>query len=610
MQRILVLLFFVNAQTYCQEHARILSSSTTYLLDENQNAEITEHYRIKILSEKGHPYSVFQEYFDQFKKITDITITVYNKENVKVKKLKRGNGVELGLNPSNEISDAKVLIIDPEYKQYPFTIEVHSTVKLSGFTTLPEWVPRPYFNIGVDHSEFVIDRPEGIIINLREQKISGENSKKGNRIITTYSIKNLPHIDKKIRYTDFYDAQPKVLISPLLFKLDNLVGSTASWKDFGNWFLELNDNPYELDAKTLKYFDGLDKTETKNLIKSVYQYMQDKTRYVSIQLGIGGFKSIPTEKVEKYGYGDCKALTTYMKNMLDYLGIKSNYVLVRAGKDVPDIIENFPSNQFNHVFLGVPMESDTILLECTSQIMPTDYIGTFTDDRNVLWIAKDNSTIIKSRRYSSEDNLQKNKAIIKLDNEGNSSIEINSINQGVFFDEIMIFKSAPEDYIKHYNQEKFNYSDFSIQEFTYNQTNRTEPTFDSRYVIQVNGMAKKTGEKLILPNSPLSPIASYLEKDELMKFYSVKRGLTISDEIEILIPSKYIMTFLPEVKEINSQFGRYRLSTEFDGEGFIIKRLIILYKGDYYNDGYKEFDEFFKKIEGFERTKLILTNKT
>lgn len=599
-----------NITSFCQEHARILEHTSTYIVHDNLTADIEKHLKIEILSDAGYKFAVYREYYDKFRKLTDVTVDVIDNSGKKVKKLRRNDGIQWGLSPSNEITDVTELYIDPKYKQFPFTLEINYKISLDGFITLPVWVPRSDFNLAVNKSQLTIIYPSGVKINFREEHIKGTTKTEGSKVTTTYKVENLGAVDEKVRYQDFYDEQPKVLVGPEKFRLDNFAGSSASWKDFGNWFYALNNQTFKLSSNTRQFVDGLDKSNKKNTIRQIYEYMQDKTRYVSIQLGIGGFKSLPVEDVDNYGYGDCKALTTYTKALLQYAGIKSNYILVRAGADEPDVIAEFPSNQFNHVYLGVPLPSDTIYLECTSQIVPTDYTGKFTDDRNVLWIDENKSSIIRSRVYDHKENAQNNFITVKLDEQGNGTASIESINQGIFFDEIMAYKLAPEDYVKEYNQSKFDYSDFTIKKFTFNQPEREVPAFVSNTSVEIKSLAKSVSGKLVLPLIPVRPFYKYIDFDDLQKFYSIKRGMTIADVIEVDLPDNFWIYNLPQSEKIDSPFGTYSLEVTVDDDKLKLKRTMVFYKGEFKKEGYDKFKSFFQAIEKTEKKKLVLNSKT
>ena len=58
--------------------------------------------------------------------------------------------------------------------------------------------------------------------------------------------------------------------------------------------------------------------------------------YISIGLDEGGLVPLSAGKVHEVKYGDCKALSFYMKSLLDLFGIQANYVVVRAGKEMPE----------------------------------------------------------------------------------------------------------------------------------------------------------------------------------------------------------------------------------------------------------------------------------
>jgi hypothetical protein len=610
--RILSVLFLLHSLTFsfAQENASVIEQNTIYKLSEDGSAEIEESYKIKINNEKGIRYAVFQEFVDKFRKLTDITITVYNKNGEKIKRLKRNEGHEYGFNSSYEITDGKIFVLDSDFKDFPFTIEVKSRLKIDGFTSLPPWMPRSYFNLSVNKASLSVIYPKSMRIKMKSEHIDSTRVQDGDNLTVQYAITNLPAIEKKIRYKDFYDAQSKVFVCPEKFQLDNSEGSNQSWTDFGQWYLTLNNESYELTPETKNFIASLDKGNPKLAAQKIYEYMQDKTRYVSIQLGVGGFKSLPTEEVEKYGYGDCKALSTYMKNMLDHAGIKSNYILVKAGEDAPDIMSNFPSNQFNHVFIGVPLKQDTLYLECTSQMSPFNYTGTFTDDRHVLWIADNKSKIIRSRIYSHDKSVKISKMNIQLSEDGNSTVEYLIDNYGIFFDDLMIYQMAPEGYVKSYNESKFKYEDFTIKDFTFQQPLRNEAHYQSTYKISVSNFAKVINGKLLVSPNSVSQTNPNIESDELMQYYSIPRAFTLQDEISITIPENYWLGNTPKPEKINSPYGSFEYAIESSAESIQIKKKIILFKGDYTKEEYQKFKQFFEKIEKIEKTKLLFNSKT
>ena len=122
--------------------------------------------------------------------------------------------------------------------------------------------------------------------------------------------------------------------------------------------------------------------------------MQDNTRYISVQYGIGGWEPENAMAVDQLGYGDCKALTNYTMALLKTQGIDSYYTVLYGGVK-RDMNPEFTMMQGNHAILNVPTEDSTdIWLECTSQTNPFNYLGDFTDDRYALRIGENGGEII------------------------------------------------------------------------------------------------------------------------------------------------------------------------------------------------------------------------
>lgn len=95
-----------------------------------------------------------------------------------------------------------------------------------------------------------------------------------------------------------------------------------------------------------------------------------------------------------------------------------------------------------------------------------------------------------------------------------------------------------------------------------------------------------------------------------MRYYTIKRGMTVEDEIIVNVPRNLWIYSLPEKESVNSRFGSYSLETEFDDGVLKIKRSIVLYKGDYQQKEYEEFKAFLQQMERLESRKLVMNSKT
>src|SRR5690606_3435474 len=134
---------------------------------------------------------------------------------------------------------------------------------------------------------------------------------------------------------EFYEIVPMVRTAPTVFEVEGYAGSMESWKSLGEWHSKLNANRSQLPEATKQQILSLTKDlkDPKDKISAVYQFMQNKTRYVSIQLGIGGWQPFEASMVDSKGYGDCKALSNYTQSLLEVAGIKSHYAIIYGGKE-------------------------------------------------------------------------------------------------------------------------------------------------------------------------------------------------------------------------------------------------------------------------------------
>lgn len=614
--RVLIFVFILLiSQTSFGKIAASIEDAQTHIVitGADDDLTLTESFRIKIFDQTGYRYSVYRNYYNKFRQIRSLRYVVYDAQGNRVKKLTKADALDIMLNPTYEVDDTRIIIVDPKYNNFPFTIEVEVVIDYKGFIDFPTWIPREFYNVEVQKAILTLECPAGFEFRKKELNGIAEPvvSRDGKTEKHTWRATNLPALDNQISYKLFIADQPQVYLAPLSFELDHHRGSFRKWSDFGDWFLSLNNELAELDPKTRSDLDAirLASKDSREMVRMAYKYMQSKTRYISIQLGIGGYQAIPVTKVESTGYGDCKALSNYMRAMLAYLNIKSNFILVQAGPDAPDVIADFPSNQFNHVFIGVPMKADTLWLECTSQLVPASFIGSFTDDRHVLWIESGQSTIIRTPEFTAAQSVKQTTCNAVIDESGNARLSISSLQSGVYFDELLHYRSMDRTQTEKFNYEKFGYDNFTINSFNFQEVT-DHAALQLGYQISVSGFARKAGQRMIVPANVMNSVDLEVPIDVGNRISEVRRAFTLKDSVVMEAPLRFTIEMMPENRSKKSDFGFINMQIVRHGNQIVIKREVQINKGLYKGELFSRFYDFLKEVKLINQTKIILLSKT
>jgi hypothetical protein len=608
-------LTLANQFAVAKVSATIESWDVQYVVTSKSDMSIIESKRIRINDSDGYRNAVFYTYYDKYRKLRGLTMVVYDAFGKKVKRLAKGDAVDVLLNSSYEIDDARLVVLDPKYQNYPFTVEIEADYSLNGFLDFDTWNPRDRYDVEVKNATLKLTCPTGYEFRtLEENGVSKPAiTEEGASKILTWSIKDLQAVSSYENDKLFKLSQPAVWISPVEFAYGNTEGSLRTWGDFGDWYMKINTGRNGLSDQTKQDLDRIrekNKGDVMAVVRDVYKYMQVRTRYISIQLGIGGFQSIPSDVVDKTGYGDCKALTNYTMAMLEYLKIPSNYVLVYAGTDEPDV-KDIPMNQFNHVFLGVPAAKDTLWLECTSQISPPFYLGTFTDDRNVLWVQSKSSKLIRTPKLQSHQSVMFRKAIVKVNQSGDAVTTLKIEKTGLFFDDAFAYQHYKKDELDSYNLTQYYYKDFSITNWNYKIPDPIVPLLTEDVELKITRLGQVVQEKVIIPFNPLTPVEKNFAMDNINKVVEVGRAFTVEDFIEVIAPENFHSDFLPnELKEKN-EFGQIEMSIKTnDANNLVIYKKATFEKGFYKGETYDRFNAFLKKIRQAEQSKIVYKGKT
>ncbi|HEY3389188.1 MAG TPA: DUF3857 domain-containing protein, partial [Prolixibacteraceae bacterium] len=414
---------YVSAQKF---DAEVVNYSTLCVV-ENDKLTQTDSITVQINNRPGDKYTEISIPYSKTEKVSDIDAWIENIDGTKVRVLKNSEIID-----KSAISD--ISLYEDNYNKcfqlkhnvYPYRIRYTYKTTYRNFIHIAWWTPIVYYSIPTRNAELRIILSKGFAFNKYANKISDfkVDSTEANVILQWKSSYDKPL--KPEIYSQPEDLKPCVIVTPLHF-MYGIEGSAKDWESYGNWQYRLIQDLDILPEAEKSSISALIKgiTDQKELIKTLYHYMQDHTRYINVTIGIGGLKPYPASYVAQNKYGDCKALTNYMKAILSFAGIESFYTTVYASEQPNELIKLNVGSQFNHVVLVVPLKNDTIWLENTVNTNPFGYMGTFTQNRDALLSNNGRSKLVRIPALKMKDDLVSYRLAFELNLSESTKVNLN-----------------------------------------------------------------------------------------------------------------------------------------------------------------------------------------
>jgi len=423
-----------------------------------------------------------------------------------------------------------------------------------------------------------------------------------------YALQNLS--SALAEQADKEENTPVVRFALDRFYLAGVEGSGATWQEFGNWYKSkilagTEKLPPEAKADILQLIGN--ESDTRKKIQKIYQYVQNRTRYISVQIGIGGWKPMDAASVHKFGYGDCKALTNYTKALLALAGIPSNYTLIYAHKRRQHIDKDFVCVAGNHAILNVPLPNDTIWLECTSQNMAYNLVTPDTHDRDALSIGENETSIVHTPVLNASTNKRKNSSTITLQPNGNISGKLRSTYEGRYYLYHLAEATTSEtEFRKNVLEDLTEFQELKIQH-TRRLNDRENASYQRDLEFTASKYCKKVGTELLLRAIPYDLVGLGLEKDNSKYGRHAIEGDEQLDEVLFELPKGYIIKDLPVAVEKNSIFGKYALSFQLENNLLKVNRLFHVNDLECDVTQYNSFVTYMDEIVKLDNTKVLLS---
>lgn len=581
----------------------------------SQNNMNVKTYRVvTVLNKSGLGAVNAYEYYDKKSAVKSIEATVYDVMGNEVKKLKRKDFKDQSASGEGTLfSDNRVLFLEYTPVNYPFTIIFQSEVTTSNTAFIPKWYPVSEYFVSVEKSLFTINYPDNLGFKKKEINFSNYAIQKTTDTTTqlSYEASNISAI-KSEPYAPHSLVFPKVMMGLEIFNLEGIDGNATSWTEFGKWWnSKILEGKDELSEETKNKMIALVGNEKNPIEKAklIYNYVQQKVRYVSIQEGIGGWMPMPAKDVDRLGYGDCKALSNYTKALLEAVGVQSFYTKVYGDHNKMDIVSDFVSQQGNHIILAIPNAGNYTFLECTSQDDPFGYQANFTDDRDVLVIKPDGAEIVRTKNYDDKNNTQNTLGTYLISENGDLMGNVKIISTGTQYgNKTRIEKLQPTDKDSHYKEYWGNINNLKIENLTLSN-DKNNIQFTENVQISAKNYGSLLGTKMMFVLDAYNLNSNSVKRVRNRKNpFEIQRGYLDTDEVKIVLPTGYAIEFLPSNFDLKTKFGEYKTEIIKNPDGSLLyKRILLVNKGVYNNTEYDDYRLFTEQISKNDNAKIILT---
>lgn len=580
-----------------------------------RNMSVKIQRAVSVLNSKGlNDINAFQHY-DKSTQIKNIEATVYDAAGNEIKKIKRKDFRDhSAVDGGTMFSDNRVLYLDFTPVSYPFTIVYNCVFETSNTAFIPQWYFFAGYYVSLEKCILEVSYLPYLGFKKKEFNFSNFRIKKTADTDTDlrYELVNIPAQREENQSPESRDLFPRIMMGLEHFHLEGVDGSAKTWEDFGKWYNEkilpgTDALPEETKTK-IRALVGAEKDPVKKA-KIIYDYVQKKSRYVNIAIGIGGWKPMVAADVDRLGYGDCKALSNYTKALLEAVDVPSYHTILYGDRYKTDIQADFVSMQGNHMILAVPNGDDYVWLECTSQDDPFGYQGTFTDDRNVLVVKPDGGKIVRTKIYGDQGNIQNDTGSYSIDEKGMLSGHITIVSGGSqYARKSRIESMQPTEKEAHYKEYWSNINNLRLNKISLSNDKET-----IRFTEDIQIEAVNYGT--ILSNQMLIPVNAFNKNFQEVKRirnrktpFEIQRGYLDKDEIEIILPQGFSIEFLPLNFDLKGKFGSYQTEIiKKDASKLIYKRSMFLNQGKYSNKEYDEYRLFMEEIAKNDNAKIILT---
>ncbi|MBR9847403.1 MAG: DUF3857 and transglutaminase domain-containing protein [Algicola sp.] len=384
--------------------------------------------------------------------------------------------------------------------------------------------------------------------------------------------------------------------------------------DLYRWYVSLIDQVDTSDLEqvykiTDEIISGLHSKEDK--AKAIFEWVQNNINYIAFGDGYGGFIPTGAAATCETRYGDCKAMSNLLYEMLNYVDIEAYRTWIGSRKKPYSYYKVPTTSVDNHMITTAIIENDTIFLDATDSYVPFGMPSSFIQTKEAfVGIDKDNYQIIKVPAQQANQSVTHITSNMRLEN---GTVKVSEKRSLKGYDKVEFVS----DYIykkESKTEEEYLNTTLALGNNKTKYTNITKTNFDNKgtplvleYDLDIDSYTRNIGDKIYL-NLNIDRSLSNSDVDiKDRKFskkidYKFERHFTTNFEI----PDGYKASYIPdEIAFEDPEYG-FKINYELK-DGVIIQTKSIYVKTlSIETQDFENWNRFIKRLQKAYKKSIIL----
>lgn len=612
-------------KTYPDEKYLVLKKKESAVIDFNKEGllEITETYNEEVLyldqlavnfSERHIPFSSLNKLLDYSAYTLIPSASKYIKKEVSEFKL-------IDKYVSDNFHD--------DHKGYAFHFPSLQKGAIS-YMTFTSASTEPYLygsydfsrEVPVVESVYDVTFPSSVKIQVKEFNCENFSVKKDTLVKkgnTTYrfSLSNIKKFPSESGSKSVSYYRPKLLISIVSYEKDGKVTPVlGDAKDLASWYCKL------ISKVNNKLPDGL-KTVADSIkakyplqeeqVKAVYYWVQDNIRYISIQEGMGGFIPTSVQNCYQQRYGDCKAMSNLLQQMLTHMGIPAYHSLVGT-RSLPYSYRGVPGAFIdNHMVCMYKAKDGWKVLDATGRYIPYGTIPGFIQGKEILIIKENcNYEIFDVPVVSSKQNTGVDSLYLRLEDNilMGSGRETYSGYGNIDMNQTLLSLTATQTEKLFQNHFKRGTAKCYLKGTEVRNLNDRAKNLEIDYKVEIKDYAFLDDDEIILNPHLKRPLSS-AKVDTMIQKYDTEFESTgiYTFDLVFEIPEGYVLDYIPETKKFN--YDNFNMVLSYEATGKTIRHTSTLTLDALYitKSQFSNWNEMVNKLSKSYNESFVLKKK-